>query len=75
MADLSDETMTFLVNRAKSIHHGELRVIINADSPSQVVVEVIEKAKFNTDDQVLQPKTPPRAVPGGKSLQNEPRKG
>lgn len=75
MAEISDETLAFIVNRAKNIHHGEVRLIINADSPKQVTVEVVEKARFNTDDQVLPPQSPSRPVPGGRSPANTPRRG
>ena len=75
MADLSDETLTFIVNRAKSIHHGEIRVILNADSPKQVSIEVIEKARFTTDDQIPTVERLPKPLRGGVDRPESPRRG
>lgn len=75
MAELSDETLTFIVQKAKSMHHGSITIHVNSDASSKVDVEVCERQRFHTDDQVLAPQTPPRAVPGGRSPASAPRRG
>ena len=52
MAEISDETLEFIVKRAKSMHHGSISLHINSDAPSKVDIEVVERARFRTDDEV-----------------------
>ena len=75
MADLSDETLTFIVNRARPIHHGEIRIIMNQDSKDTVSIEVVEKERFRTDDKVLPVQRPPRGMLEGASSVEDRRRG
>jgi hypothetical protein len=75
MAELSSETLTFIMQRAKDLHHGSITIHINSDNSSKVDVEIIEKTRFRTDDQVLRPQNPPRALPGGRDPEKLPRRG
>jgi hypothetical protein len=52
MAEISDETLEFIVKRAKSMHHGSITIHINSDAPSKVDLEVVDRARFHTDDRV-----------------------
>jgi hypothetical protein len=58
MAEISDETLGFIVKRAKSMHHGSISLHINSDAPSKVDIEVVERARFRTDDEVASPPKP-----------------
>jgi hypothetical protein len=58
MAEISDETLEFIVKRAKSMHHGSISLHINSDAPSKVDIEVVERARFRTDDEVASPPKP-----------------
>ena len=58
MAEISDETLEFIVKRAKSMHHGSISLHINSDAPSKVDIEVVERARFRTDDEVVSPPKP-----------------
>jgi len=75
MAELSDETLTFIVQRAKTMHHGSITIHVNSDAASKVDVEVIEKQRFHTDDQVLPVGRPPRPLPAGKDPVEDRRRG
>jgi hypothetical protein len=58
MAEISDETLEFIVKRAKYMHHGSISLHINSDAPSKVDIEVVERARFRTDDEVASPPKP-----------------
>jgi hypothetical protein len=75
MAVLSDELLAFIVKRAKSISFGEVRIVINENAKSKIDVEVIEKARFNVDNEVLPVGKPPRALPAGKDPVEDRRRG
>lgn len=75
MAILSDETLDFILKRAKNMHHGSITIHINADAASKVDVEVCERERFHTDDQVLPPGGASRSSLGGKSRPEGLRRG
>ena len=47
---LSSDILAFIAQRASALHHGQIIVDINADSPSKIDVTVIEKERFRTSE-------------------------
>ena len=45
-AVLSTETLAFIAQKAAEIHHGEIRVLVNADNPQMVTIQVIQNERF-----------------------------
>lgn len=45
-AILSTETLAFIAQKAAEIHHGEIRLEINADRPQMVTIQVIQNERF-----------------------------
>lgn len=45
-AILTTETLAFIAQKASDIHHGEIRVLVNADKPQMVEVQVIQNERF-----------------------------
>lgn len=62
MAEISDELLTFIVQKAGTIHHGAIVIDINEDKPGVVNVEVVQKERFRTSEKI--DVAPPRARKG-----------
>ena len=43
---MSTETLAFIAQKAAEIHHGEIRVLVNADNPQMVTIQVIQNERF-----------------------------
>lgn len=56
--EISDEILTFIVRRAAQMHHGSIVIEINADNPSKVDVQVVQKERFRTSEAVSVPGQP-----------------
>ena len=46
MAEISDETLEFIVQESRRIDYGEIVIRFNANLPQKVDVEVIKKVRF-----------------------------
>ena len=64
--ELSDEILTFLVQKAAEIHHGRLILEINVDSPSKIDILVEQKERFRTSEAVSAPKSVRNEDPTGR---------
>jgi hypothetical protein len=55
MAEISDELLSYVVQKAKTIEYGEIVIKFNAGAKDKVDVEVVEKKRFRQDDEKAAP--------------------
>ena len=75
MAEISDEMLTFIVNKARDLHHGSIVIDVNADRPGQIGVEVVQKERFRTSEAISTPPRRPGSLPGGVDPESQRRRG